>query len=59
MLWHIKGRNFDPEVLQADNSLIQMGMQWKKRLDCDLSGLRKKKAKLTQSKKWMPIGRET
>ena len=51
MLWHIKGRNLDPEVLQADNSLIQMGMQRKKKFDGELSGLRKKKAKLTQSNK--------
>ena len=49
---HLKIRNLDPEKLKKDNSLIQMGMEWKSKLASDLCDLRKKKARLTQSKMW-------
>ena len=49
---HLKIRNLDPEKLKKDNSLIQIGMEWKSKLASDLCDLRKKKARLTQSKMW-------
>ena len=44
---HLIARKLDPEKLQKDNSLIQMGLQRKEKLNEDLSHLiNKKKAKL-------------
>merc|ERR1711913_155268 len=44
---YLIARKLDPEKLQKDNSLIQMGLQRKKNLNEDLSHLiNKKKAKL-------------
>ena len=48
---HLKAGKLDPEKLKKDNSLIQMGMERKRKLISDLRDLRKKKARLTQSKK--------
>ncbi|CAL4241631.1 unnamed protein product [Meganyctiphanes norvegica] len=46
---HLRAKPLDPEKLQADNSLIQMGVQRKKKLAGDISKLRKKKkAKLAE-----------
>ena len=39
----------DPEKLQADNALIQMGLQRGKKLSEELSNLRKKKKAKTSS----------
>ena len=47
---HLLARKLDPEKLQQDNSLIQMGLQRKKKLTEDLSHLiKKKKAKIMSS----------
>ena len=46
---HLSGKKIDPEKLQADNSLIQMGLQRKNKLSEELSNLRKKKKAKTSS----------
>ena len=48
---HLKAGKLDPEKLKKDNSLIQMSMERKRKVVSDLCDLRKKKARLTQSKK--------
>ena len=48
---HLKAGKLDPKKLKKDNSLIQMGMERKHELVSDLCDLRKKKARLNQSKK--------
>ena len=46
---HLAAKTLDPQKLQADNSLIQMGIQRKQKLTEDLSNLiKKKKAKLSK-----------
>ena len=46
---HLSAKKIDPEKLQADNSLIQMGLQRKNTLSEELSNLRKKKKAKTSS----------
>ena len=46
---HLSAKKIDPEKLQADNSLIQMGLQRKNKLSEELTNLRKKKKAKTSS----------
>ena len=47
---HLKAGKLDSKKLKKDNSLIQMGLERKHELVSDLCDLRKKKARLNQSK---------
>ena len=47
---HLSAKKIEPEKLHEDNSLIQMGVQRKKKLSEDLSNLRKKKRAKMSSK---------
>ena len=55
---HLKAKKLDVEKLQSDNSLIQMGMERKKRLAVELQEMESKKEKLILKKKIVPLKRQ-